>query len=211
MSDRPTGLLRRLFFRRFFDNDLISPNGGGFDNMGIVFAALAVPGLLAAAPLIFEYMNRYITPGRRLLMALDDKFFCLALSMVVMGIVTVVEWDALALDERDVRDPRPAADRAADAASTAKLGAIGLFIVAFAAAINAIPSIVYPLVLFGTLQISLAHGVWLMGVQAVVSLAAVAFAFFAILGLREVIVLLVGARWFRRLVVLVQFVLVSRS
>ena len=207
MSDRPIGLLRRLFFRRFFDNDLISPNGGGFDNMGMVFAALAVPGLLAAAPLIFEYMNRYITPGRRLLMALDDKFFCVALSMIVMGIVTVVEWDALALDERDTHNlgPLPIARRTL---VTAKLGAIGLFILSFAAAINAVPSIVYPLVVYGTLQISLAHGVWLMSVQAAVSLAAVAFAFFAVLGLREVIVLLVGSRLFRRVSVLVQFALV---
>ncbi len=207
MSDRPTGLLRRLFFRRFFDNDLISPNGGGFDNMGLVFAALATPGLLAAAPLLFKYGNRYITPGRRLLMGLDDKFFFLALSMVVMGIVTVVEWDALALDARDVAIlgplpiPRPTL-------LAAKLGAIGLFIVAFAAAVTAIPSIVHPLVLLGTLQIGLAQGLWLMSVQAAVSLAAVAFAFFAVLGVREVIVLLLGARWFGRVAVLVQFVLV---
>jgi hypothetical protein len=207
MSDRPTGLLRRLFFRRFFDNDLISPNGGGFDNMGLVFAALATPGLLAAAPLLFKYGNRYITPGRRLLMGLDDKFFFLALSMVVMGIVTVVEWDALALDARDVAilGPLPIPRRTLLAA---KLGAIGLFIVAFAAAVTAIPSIVHPLVLLGTLQIGLAQGLWLMSVQAAVSLAAVAFAFFAILGVRQVIVLLLGARWFGRVAVLVQFVLV---
>ena len=207
MSDRPIALLRRLFFRRFFDNDLVSPNGSGFDNMGLVFAALAVPGLLAAAPLLFKYMNRYITPGRRLLMGLDDKFFFLALSMTVMGIVTVVEWDALALDVRDIAilGPLPIARRTLVAA---KLGALGLFILAFAAAVTAIPSIVHPLVLLGTLQIGLAQGVWLMSVQAAVSLAAVAFAFFTILGIREVIVLLLGARWFRRVAVLVQFILV---
>jgi hypothetical protein len=207
MSDRPSDQLRRLFFRRFFDNDLVSPNGCGFDNMGLVFAALATPGLLAAAPLLFKYGNRYITPGHRLLMGLDDKFFFLALSMIVMGIVTVVEWDALALDARDVAilGPLPILRRTLLAA---KLGATGLFIVAFAAAVTAIPSIVHPLVLLGTLQIGLAQGVWLMSVQAAVSLAAVAFAFFAVLGVREVIVLLLGARWFGRVAAIVQFVLV---
>ena len=207
MSDRPPDLLRRLFFRRFFDNDLVSPNGSGFDNMGLVFAALAVPGLLSAAPLMFTYMNRYITPGQRLLMALDDKFTFLSLSMIVMGIVTVVEWDALALDARDTANlgPLPIPRRTLLAA---KLGAIGLFILAFAAAINAAPAVVYPLVVYGTLQLSLARGLWLMIVFAAVSLAAVAFAFFAVLGLRETLVSLVGTRLFRRVSALVQSVLV---
>ena len=103
MSDQGSvGLLRRIFFRRFFDNDLISPSGDEHENVSLVFALLAVPGLLAAVPLLLKYMDPYILPGHRLLIALDDKFTCLALSMIVMGIVTLVEWDALVLDVRDI-------------------------------------------------------------------------------------------------------------
>ncbi len=147
MSDQGSvGLLRRIFFRRFFDNDLISPSGDEHENVSLVFALLAVPGLLAAVPLLLKYMDPYILPGHRLLIALDDKFTCLALSMIVMGIVTLVEWDALVLDVRDIAilGPLPLMRRTL---LLAKLGALAQFVVAFAAAVNAIPSVVYPLIL----------------------------------------------------------------
>ena len=138
MSERgAVGVLRRVFFRRFFDHDLISPAGGGHEHVSLVFALLAVPGLLAVAPLLMKYMDRYILPGHRLLIALDDKFTCLALSMIVMAIVTLVEWDALVLDARDlaILGPLPLSRRAL---LFAKLGALVRFVVAFAVAVNAI-------------------------------------------------------------------------
>lgn len=201
------GLLRRIFFKRFFDNDLISPSGDDHENVSLVFALLAVPGLLAAAPLLLKYMDPYILPGHRLLIALDDKFTCLALSMIVMGIVTLVEWDALVLDVRDIAilGPLPLMRRTL---LLAKLGALAQFVVAFAAAVNAIPSVVYPLILFGTLQLSLARGLWVMFVHAAASLAAAAFAFFVVLSVRVVASGLAGPRLFRQVSVFLQGALV---
>ena len=65
--------LRRLFFRRFFDNEVLAPNGGGEDKIGLVYAALVVPGFLITAPLLMKFDNRYISAGRRMIIALDDK------------------------------------------------------------------------------------------------------------------------------------------
>jgi hypothetical protein len=196
-------LLRRLFFRRFFDNDLIAPNGGGDRNIGIVYAVVAVPGLLGAAPLLWKYMNPIMTPGRRLLIALDDKLLCLSISMIVMGIATLVAWDTLGLDGRDVAalGPLPVTRRML---LVAKLEALGLFVATFAVAVNAIPSLLYPAILLGTLQISLVRAAWLIVVHAVVSLAAGAFGFFAVLACREVLSVVSSAQAFRRLSVLVQ-------
>jgi hypothetical protein len=196
-------LLRRLFFRRFFDNDLVAPNGGGEQNIGLVYAVVAVPGLLGAAPLLLKYMNPYMTPGHRLLLALDDKLLCLSISMIVMGIATLVAWDTLALDARDVAvlGPLPISRRTL---LVAKLEALGLFVATFAVAVNAIPSLLYPTILLGTLQISVVRAIWLIVVHALVSLAAGAFGFFAVLACREVLSMVSSARMFLRLSVVVQ-------
>ncbi|HEY3383198.1 MAG TPA: hypothetical protein VGK32_15615 [Vicinamibacterales bacterium] len=200
-------LLRRIFFRRFFDNDLVAPNGGGEEKIGFVYAALAVPGLLAAAPLLLKYMNAWITPGQRLLIALDDKLTCVSISMIVMGIATLVEWDALVLDARDVAvvGPLPISRRTL---LVAKMQALGLFVMTFAVAVNAIPSVLYPAILLGTLQVGLGCGVWLMVTHAGVSLAAGAFGFFVVLACRETLAFFTSARAFRRLSVIVQSALV---
>jgi len=128
---------------------------------------------------------------------------CLSLSMIVMGIATLVAWDTLALDARDVAvlGPLPVTRRTL---LVAKLEALGLFVATFAVAINAIPSLLYPAILLGTLQISVARGLWLTVVHATVSLAAGAFGFFAVLACREVLSLVSSGRLFRRLSVVVQ-------
>lgn len=200
-----TRLLARHFFRRFFDNDLVSPHGDGHENLALVFAALAVPGLFVSGLLVFEYFNPLDSPAQRMLFALDHKFLCLACSMIVMALVTLVEWDALALDARDlaILGPLPI-ERGV--LVRANLGALALFVAAFAVAVNAIPIIVYPVLLAGNLPISLARVLWLMIVHAATAVAAGAFAFLAFLALREVLRSLLGARLFRRVSVVVQFV-----
>ena len=199
-----TRLLTRHFFRRFFDNDLISPQGDGHENLALVFAALAVPGLLVSVLLLFEYFNPIASPAQRLLFALDHKFLYLACSMIVMALVTLVEWDALALDARDfaILGPLPIERRVLVGA---KLRALALFAAAFAVAVNAIPTLVYPALSMGTLPISFARVGWVMIVHAATSVAAATFAFLALVALREVLRGLLGARLFRRVSVVVQF------
>jgi len=48
-------LLTRHFFRRFLDNDLISPNADAHVGLSQALAALLSPGLLVASVVMFKY------------------------------------------------------------------------------------------------------------------------------------------------------------
>ncbi|MFB3853520.1 MAG: hypothetical protein ACE148_06805 [Vicinamibacterales bacterium] len=201
------GLLARHFFRRFLDNDLVSPNGETQANLGFVLAFLAVPGLWMTLGLVFSYTNPWTTPSERLLQALDDKFKFISNSMIVMALATVVQWDALSLDRRDLQNlgPLPLAPRVLFAA---KVRALLLYLAAFAAALNAAPAIFFPFVYLSLVPLGVAHGVWLVLVHAFTSLSAAAFSFFAVLGIRSVLALTLGPRLFRLASTAIQFLAV---
>ncbi len=199
-----TRLLARHFFRRFFDNDLISPQGDGHESVAFVLAAVAVPGLLVWTFLLLGYASPFASPGQRLLGSLDHKFLYIAASMIVLALVTFVEWDALALDARDlaVLGPLPIARRTL---VVAKLSALVLFVSAFAGAANALPSLLYPGLVVATLRVSVWRVAVLVAIHAGVTTAAGAFGFLAVLALREVLRAVLGARHFRRASTVVPF------
>jgi hypothetical protein len=200
-------LLARHFFRRFFDNDLISPDGDGHENLGLVLAFVALPPLFLVLMRLLAYASPWLSPSQRLLMALHDKFQFMASSMIVMALVTVLEWDALALDARDfaVLGPLPIERRTLVAA---KLRALLLFVTVFAVAVNAIPIVFFPLAFLSNLSVGTLRGVWVVVVHAACLLGATVFAFFFLLGLRGLLVTGLGPRAFRRVSVALQFVLV---
>jgi hypothetical protein len=188
--------LRRLFFRRFFDNDVLAPNGEGDDKIGIVYAALAVPGLLVTAPLMVKYMSPHISAGRRMTMALDDKLLFLTVSMLVMAIVALAIWDALALDARDVAVLGSLPLTRATVVRS-KLEAIALYAAAVAAALNTIPSVLFPLVLLGPLDIGVLRLAGLVAAHTLVTAAAGAFGFFGVFACRQLLAIAVPHRFAR--------------
>ena len=74
----------------------------------------------------------------RLPMLWSDRCLYLSFSMLVMGAVTVLEWDALFPDRRDYATltPLPISSRTI---FLGKVGALALFLVAFTVAVNGSP------------------------------------------------------------------------
>src|SRR5687768_16275256 len=84
-----------------------------------------------------------ITPGQAAVLSLNDKFFYLALAMIVTALVAASQWDALAIDARDAAILEPLPIRVATI-RRAKLSAVAILGAAVAIAVNAAPSIVFP-------------------------------------------------------------------
>ena len=103
----------------------------------------------------FDYVMAVLTPGQAAVLSLDDKFFYLALAMIVTALVAASQWDALAIDARDaaILEPLPVAT---GTIRRAKMSAVAILGAAVAVAVNAFPSIVFPwLLVFNFRQISL--------------------------------------------------------
>ena len=203
--------LSRLFFGRFLDNDLISLDGDTRATLAGIFTLLAMPGLFlpffeliqfSSFPLGFKPL--YI----RDLAALPDKVLHLALSMSVLGIVTMLEWDAILPDRRDYAVLRPLPIRLATMFS-AKIAALLGFWALFTIVINAISSVFFPIAVVqsGTLG-TLA---WCIRCHSVAILAGNAFAFLAMIAVQGLLMILLGWRRYRRLAPYAQSVLVALS
>src|SRR3954469_24593311 len=93
-----TRLLARHFFRRFIENDLISPDADRHQTLAVVCSCIISFGLVVTMLLGRQYLAALPTPGQVALRSLDDKCLYLGWSMAVMALLTLAEWDALALD-----------------------------------------------------------------------------------------------------------------
>jgi hypothetical protein len=83
------------FFRRFFDNDTLQADGDTRTSVVRAFAIVAVPGLMFA----FWLQNQY--PQRGLWGAIEDQYFFVMFSVVVMGMAAIFEWEMLFPDRLD--------------------------------------------------------------------------------------------------------------
>jgi hypothetical protein len=208
MTDKAaTRLLTRQFLRRFIDNDLLSPSGDGHESVTLVFALLIMAGLWVSAALVLKSLSPFDSPFGVLLSALNDKFAGLAGSMIVMGLGTVLEWDALGLDRRDwaVLGPLPIEPRVL---VVAKLRALALFVGVFALAMNGVPSVLYPPLQGQKLSIGFLQTVWLVVAHVTACLAACTFGFLVPLAVRQILRAVFGPRMFRAVSAILQFVAV---
>ena len=90
-----TRTLVQHFFRRFFDNDTIQSDGDTLTTVVRAISVVAVPGLMIA----FFLQNQY--PQRPLWGAIEDQYFFVLFSFVVMGAVSIFEWEMLFPDRLD--------------------------------------------------------------------------------------------------------------
>ena len=200
MGDRQTHrILTRHFLRRFLENDLISPEADRSHLLAMVGAGLFSTTIFITMMMSsFKYVVGFYTPGQAAVASLDDKFFYIAVSMVVVALLAVAQWDALVVDARDaaILDPlplRPVAIR------RAKLAAVAIFGGAAALVVNLSPTVIFPLLLLVKQQISLLSATVIIVTHAGVTLAAAAFGYLCIVALRETLSALVGGRWFSRI------------
>jgi hypothetical protein len=201
-------LLVRHFLQRFLDHDLISPQTDRRHLITVSGAMMIVSTLFLSVFVSVKYQfDIFMPPGLTALFALDDRFFWFSLSTLVMALIAVAEWDALALDARDsaVLGPLPIPGAAL---VRAKFVAVALFVVGFDVALILAPTmlriaalpVMLPVTLVGVLILTMAH--------AACGLAAGAFGFIAVLGVREALRALVGLAGFRKISAGLQAVLV---
>ena len=205
MRDR---LLIRHFLWRFLEHDLISPNADRHVVLSVLGGALVAGSLfmafLVATPYVFSNL---MPPGMVSLSSVDDRFLFTSASMLVMALVAVAQWDALALDARDTAAlgvlpiPRAVIVRA-------KFMAVAVLAIVVAVAWNLAPTLLRFVALPSKLGVSLMGALALTLAHGVVTLAAGAFGFLAVLGLREVMSAVVGQARFMRISAAVQAALV---
>lgn len=201
-------LLARHFFGRFFDNELVSRHGEMRVTVVQILAVLAVPGLFVSLYLMPRYVSLAFQPPEQRLLALTvDRYLFLQFGMVVMGFITVLEWDALFPDRRDYRilTPLPLPLRAI---FTAKLCALVLFLVLFAVDVNGLGAFLFPMAAAGAHE-PLVHTLAQAAAHLASLLAASAFIFFFCVALQGVMLNVLSIRLFLRVSPYMQFLLLS--
>jgi hypothetical protein len=191
-------LLTRHFLRCFLENDLISPDADRAQLVAVTGATLLSSTIFISVVMAcFKYVVGRHTPGQLAVAALDDRFFYIALSMIVLGLIAAAQWDSLVVDARDsaILEPLPVHT---GTIQRAKLAAVAVMGLGAAVALNAVPSVVFPLLMLINQKIGLGSGIGLIAAQAMVALAAGAFAYLSIIAFRETLAAILGPRWFRR-------------
>lgn len=202
-------LLTRHFFRRFLDNDVISPNGDAHVGLSQTLAAFLAPGFLVAAMVLFRYALVQPTWTRLLDLLVSDSLLYVSLSMITLGMAATITWDAFYLDARD-RYILAALPVPGWLLTAAKLAALGLFLAVFVGAMNLVPVVLLP----GIMLQSVDAATWfrqfvpLTLAQAIAPSLAGAWTVLAVVALRGLLALVVPRRAFQRASLLAQGVLV---
>src|SRR5258708_4375912 len=195
MRDR---LLTRLFLQRFVDNDLISPDADRHQTLAVVCSALVTSGLFVTVFLSLKFLFQpFESPGHTAIVALEDRVFYVAYSMILMALLAVATWDALALDWRDaaILGPLPVARTTV---VKAKVVAVALFAGGCDVVLNMVSSILQPLPMASKLSLGVLEIAFLIVVYALVTTAAGAFGFLAVVALREGLTAVLGQARFNR-------------
>jgi hypothetical protein len=205
MRDR---LLVRHFLWRFLEHDLISPSADRLVVLSALGGALVAVSLfmafLIATPYVFD---NNMPPGMVSLSSLDDRFLFTSASMLVMALVAVAQWDALALDARDAAVlgvlpiPRAVIVRT-------KFMAVAVLAIGVAVAWNLPPTLMRIVAVPAKLGVNLRGALALALAHGVTTVAAGAFGFLAVLGLREVMSAVVGQARFQRISAALQAALI---
>ncbi len=181
-TNRITRTLIDHFFRRFFDNDTVQVQGDTQTTVVRAIAIVMVPGMRVA----FFLQNRYPTTPW---LAMHDQYFFVLTSFVVLGAVSIFEWEMLFPDRLDFLVLSPLSVKPLQMLA-AKAAALVAFLALFLVSCNAFGIIMLPAVSKGDFFRQIyAH--------AVAVLLAGTFAAFFILALGGVLLCVLSAARFR--------------
>jgi len=188
---------RRLagnFFTRFFESDLLSPQADYRATLSQALGLLACPGLFI--PLLLMPLLMLNSDAAR---SWEIKLIFVFLSMLVMGVLSVLEWDALMLDHRDraILMALPLRPRTIFAA---KFWALAKFMLIFSIDVNAGSILLLPPLemvdhrhagWLELLRYAAAHGAGTIGASA--------FVFLLVVAAQATLINIFTPRWFRRI------------
>lgn len=137
--------LVRLFAYRFFDTDILSVRGELSSLLSQFAALLAALSLVIVLIVAGKYAGLYqhLTPAQLHDAAWADQEFLLSTSMAIIGVFTLLLWDALFPDRRDclILGAMPVRIRTV---FTAKLAALGAALALAMLAVNSFTGLVCP-------------------------------------------------------------------
>ena len=201
VRDSRFGRLAGHFFTGFLDNDLLISSQVGMQNLLSQLAGLlAVPGLFYCLLLPIKYgpMRHSV----REMMTWDDRLLFIHCSMVVTGLFTIIEWDALFPDRRDyyILSPLPLSPRTIFLAKACSV--MGLLVLMWAA-LNLGTSILFPCIALasGDSGFALLRNI---AAHVTATFTASAFVFLLLIGFQGLLLNALSPRWFRRVSLYVQ-------
>jgi hypothetical protein len=204
MNEQFTTLVRH-FFGRFFDNEFVAKNSDMQVTVVKLLALLSSPGMILPCLRYTTYLDLARSPDAiRNPMLWSDRTLYFSFSMLVMGAVTVLEWDSLFPDRRDYGTLMVLPIRARTI-FLAKVGALLLFLLAFTASVNFASVVTFPAVSTRGPGSELLRTIAAQGISI---LASSTFAFLFLVGLEGVLLNILSVRWFRRMSAYVQGVMV---
>jgi hypothetical protein len=191
--------MTRNFFARFFENDLLSPQADFHATLSQALGLLATPGLFVPLLLLPLLMDPDVARSWEI------KVIFVFFSMLVMGVLCVLEWDALMLDHRDqtILMPLPVRPRTIFAA---KFAALAVFLTIFSVDVNAGSILLLPPLeaqgrtagLLNLVRYGVAHAAGTIGASA--------FTFLSFVALQGILINICKPKWFRRISTAIQVI-----
>jgi hypothetical protein len=188
------GKLARNFFTRFFESDLLAPEADYRATLSQALGLLATPGLFI--PLLLMPLLMMNSDAAR---SWPIKLIFVFLSMLVMGVLSVLEWDALMLDRRDqaILMALPLRPRTIFAA---KFWALAKFMAIFSVDVNAGSILLLPpLEMVDKRNAGLLALIRYGGAHAAGTICASAFIFLFVVAVQATLMNLLKPKWFRRI------------
>jgi hypothetical protein len=199
--------LRRHFFSRFFDSDLVSTPG----QWRVV--AIGAIGIVASFSLIMTqaYYGKYRrlseldSPQLFLMAAIADHFFLITLSMFLTGLLTALQWPSLFPGLRDYLALTSLPIRTREI-FVAKFTALLAFVSIFIVATNLLPSIILPAVMASRYLTGGANNILAIFVSTCM---AALFVFFALVAFQGTLLNLLSTSLFPRVSLFAQGALLT--
>jgi len=201
--------LTKHFFGRFFDNEFVSQHGESTLGVAHFVILLAAPGFIYFFFLYTAYSQMAeLAPALFDPTSMRDEFIYVCLSMLVIGLIAVLEWDSFFPDRVDFLTLIPLPIRPGSI-FLAKASALVVFLFLFAAAVGGPGALTFPLAASGGKHVTFVEmGRWSL-VHGLTMAAASTFGFLFFVALEGVLLSVLSYRWFERATAYVQGVLIA--
>jgi len=194
-------ILTRHFFNRLFQNDIVD-----FEEQmkAKIIGLIALFAIMSAHVANMSLMRYMFVPDRGT--SWGDKCFFMTFIMVLVGFITVLEWDILFLDARDYINLVPLPIRKSTILG-AKFSSLILFVGMFTMGINSLSTLVFFNYFPGLQSNSIVYGFKFLIVHSVSTLASGFFIFFFLVFLIALLMNILGSKVFEKIVFYLRSVL----